>query len=136
MPRIEYRSYGTFGTFTGFMLGLLFVEEVESSGLNLPIDEGSSKPGNELLGQSMVGRLAVLLNMIFVGSSGRERGSASDQLVGELSLVFGDLLMGLCFVALVVEETHGNKMVWMESCVVVVVVMGCEIRSSTKSGNP
>jgi len=109
------------------MLGLLSVEEVKSSGLDLPIDEGSGEPSKELLGQSMVGGLAVGLDMLFVSSGSLERGSASDQLMGELSLVIGDLIVGLCFVALVVEETHCNEIVVMESCA---GVMGCEMESA------
>lgn len=49
---------GVVSVLTSLVLGLLLVEEVKATGLDLAVDEGTSESGEELLGLSVVLGLA------------------------------------------------------------------------------
>lgn len=98
------------------VLGLFTVKEVQTLGLELAVDESTSKTGSNLLGSGVVLNLAVLGLVVLVGLHGLEGGGTTDQLVGELGLVFlrglRVLLVVLVvtgFVRLVVEPTHDER---------------------------
>jgi hypothetical protein len=71
----------------GLVLGLLSVDVVETLGLTELVDLSTGERGNELLGELVVDRLALLALSLLEGVHGSERGTTSEDLVGELALV-------------------------------------------------
>jgi len=75
------------GVLLCLVLGLLSVDVVKTLGLAELVDLSASKRGEELLGELVVDRLALLALSLFEGVHGSERGTTSEDLVGELALV-------------------------------------------------
>lgn len=69
------------------MLGLLSVDVVEALGLTELVNLGASKGSNELLGELVVDRLALLALSLLESVHGSERGTTGEDLVRELALV-------------------------------------------------
>jgi len=93
----------------GLVFCLLLVDEIETTGLNLFVKEGTSEASNELFGLLMANGLAVrnLMLLICLGSLiGR---STSNELVGDVRLVLGALLVVIVILSVlvvVVEKAH------------------------------
>jgi hypothetical protein len=71
----------------GLVLGLLSVDVVKTLGLTELVDLSAGERSNELLGELVVDRLALLALSLFESVHGSERGTTSDDLVRELALV-------------------------------------------------
>jgi hypothetical protein len=71
----------------GVVLGLLLVDKVQTLGLDELVDLSGSKAGEELLGKSVVHRLACLALLLLKQTHGLETGSTAEELVGERRLV-------------------------------------------------
>jgi hypothetical protein len=71
----------------GLVLGLLSVDVVKTLGLTELVDLSAGERGNELLGELVVDRLALLALSLLESVHGSERGTTSDDLVRELALV-------------------------------------------------
>ena len=87
----------TLSILSSVVLGLLLVDVVEALGLNQLVDLSTGKAGNELLGELVVDRLALLALSLLKGVHGSERGTTSEELVAELALVVVvvDLVVGV-----------------------------------------
>ena len=77
----------TLGVLLGLVLGLLFVDIVKALGLDELVDLSTGEGSNELLGELVVDRLALLALSLLKGVHGSERGTTSEDLVRELTLV-------------------------------------------------
>jgi hypothetical protein len=75
------------GVLLGLVLGLLSVDVVETLGLTELVDLSASEGSNELLGELVVDRLALLALSLLKGVHGSERSTTSEDLVRELALV-------------------------------------------------
>lgn len=71
----------------GLVLGLLSIDIVKTLGLAELVDLSAGERGEEFLGELVVDRLALLALSLFEGVHGSERGTTSEDLVGELALV-------------------------------------------------
>jgi hypothetical protein len=69
------------------VLGLLSVDVVETLGLTELVDLSASKGSNELLGELVVDRLALLALSLLESVHGSERSTTSEDLMRELALV-------------------------------------------------
>lgn len=76
-------SYGT--SFTAarltLVLGLLAVKEAEALGLGELVDLGTGKGGKELLGEGVVGGLALTLLLLLVGAGSGKGGGTTGKAV-------------------------------------------------------
>jgi len=93
---------------------LLLVEEIGTVFLNFPIDEGTGKASKEFFGLGMAGRLAVLGYMVLICLGSIKGRSTSHELMSEVSLVFGLLVvltvsMSVCVVVVVSHDDDLGK---------------------------
>lgn len=77
----------TLSVLLGLVLGLLFVDVVKALGLDELVDLSTGKRSNKLLGELVVDGLALLALSLLESMHGSERGTTSEDLVGELALV-------------------------------------------------
>jgi len=98
----------------GMVFRLRLVDEIGTVFLNFPIDEGTGKASKEFFGLGMCGRLAVLGYMVLICLGSRKGRSTTQELMAEVSLVFGFLLvltvsLSVCVVVAVSHDDDLGK---------------------------
>jgi len=102
-------SVSTLRPFLGFVLGLLFVDEIEPPGFNFPVNEGTSESSKEFFGEGVALGFTILFHVLLVLPGGSESGGSGKKLMRDLGLVVVELIVGLSLSGLVVEQSHGDS---------------------------
>jgi len=86
------------------VLGLLPVDEIETFALEFPVDESTSQSGEDLLSFGMADRLAICCLVIFPSFGGLVCSSTTNELMGNLGLVLGLLVVIVILARSLIDE--------------------------------